>query len=67
MHIDTIAEPKNLLLLLQMQDEVLNAEQVSHYYQKCPAIIEPTGDHGFQGLERFLPHAVSWLLNSEGE
>ena len=67
MHVDTIAEPKNLLLLLQMQDEVLNAKQVSHYYQKCPAIIEPKGNHAFQGLARFLPYAVSWLLNSEGD
>ena len=50
------------LVLLQMADQVLDAQIASHYFQRASCIIEPAGDHQYQNLERYLSHVFAWLL-----
>lgn len=56
--------PKNLFVLLQMADEVLDAKLASRYFYQNICIIEPKGEHQFQGFERFLPRVCQWLCEN---
>lgn len=61
----TITKPsKNLLVLLQMADEVLDAKLASRYFYQNICIIEPKGEHQFQGFERFVARVCQWLCES---
>lgn len=53
---------ENLMVLLQMGDEVLDASHASQRFYQSKCIIEPKGAHQFQTFERFLPMACQWLL-----
>lgn len=52
---------QNLLIMLQAGDEVLDHRQAARYYQHCQQIIEPGGNHSFQGFEHYLPAIVDFL------
>lgn len=61
LYFETVKTPERYLLLLQMGDEVLDARQAEAYYADCRSLIEPGGDHRFQGFERYLPEVFSWF------
>ncbi|MEQ1662059.1 MAG: YqiA/YcfP family alpha/beta fold hydrolase [Thiobacillus sp.] len=49
-----ITRPERYLLLAQTGDEVLNYRDAVTYYAGARQIIEPGGDHGFTGFERYF-------------
>lgn len=61
LYFETVKTAGRYLLLLQMADEVLDARQAQAYYAGCRSVIEPGGNHRFQGFERHLPQVFSWF------
>jgi len=61
MHLQTVARPKNLWLLAQMADEVLDYREAVEYYRESPQLVESGGDHRFQGFEQHLPVIIDFL------
>ena len=59
-----IRQPDNYWLLLQTGDEVLDYRLAVHKYAECRQLVEEGGDHGFQGFERHIPAAVTFLEGS---
>lgn len=53
--VDPLPRPQDLLVLLQTGDEVLDYRLAEAKYRDCRLLVEPGGDHGFQGFERHLP------------
>ena len=49
-----ISRPERYLLLAQTGDEVLDYRDAVSYYVGAHQLIEPGGDHGFNGFERHL-------------
>lgn len=51
------------LVLLEMDDEVLDAHEAIAYYQGCQIGIFPGGSHHFDHFEPLLPFITDWVLN----
>lgn len=49
-----ISQPSRYLLLVQTADEVLDYRDAVSYYADAQQCVEPGGDHGFRGFERYL-------------
>ena len=49
-----------LWLLSQRGDEVLDANEAIGLLPNARHTIEPGGDHGFQGFERYLDEIIDW-------
>ena len=59
--VEPLNHPENLWLLVQTGDETLDYRQAVAKYQGARQTIEPGGDHGFQGFERYIPEAMAFL------
>lgn len=57
----TIRRHENYWLLAQEGDETLDYQLAANKYQGCHQTIEPEGDHGFQGFERFHDDVVAFF------
>ncbi|WP_347330622.1 YqiA/YcfP family alpha/beta fold hydrolase [Marinimicrobium locisalis] len=53
--------PQALWLLAQTGDETLDYRQAVAKYKGAKQTVEPGGDHGFQGFERYIPEAIAFL------
>jgi len=53
--------PKNLLLMVQTDDEALDFKEATAKYFASQNIIEYGGDHGFQGFERWFKYILEFL------
>ncbi len=58
--VTTLSHPEHFWVLLQTGDEVLDYRRAVEHYQGCHVTVEEGGDHGFQGLERFLPEIMKF-------
>lgn len=56
-----LSVPDSFMVLVQEGDEVLDYRMAVAKYAACRLIVEPEGDHGFQGYERYLPAIVDFL------
>ena len=56
--------PKRYRVLLQEGDETLDYRRAADFYRGSELIIEPGGDHSFQGFEGHLPGVLDFLNNS---
>lgn len=61
LEIPVLQHPKNLLVMLQTGDEVLDYRDAETRYQGCPMVVEPGGDHGFQNYPAHLPDILAFL------
>lgn len=59
--VTSIKTPKNIWVLLQTGDEVLDYHQAETKYAQCSLTIEQGGDHSFQHYERHLPAIIDFL------
>lgn len=60
-HLQRIMHPERYFVLLQMGDEVLDAQLASRRFQQSRCVIEAGGDHMFQDFQRFLPAIFAWF------
>lgn len=61
---DNIASPNNFWVLLQQGDETLDYRDALALYQGSRITLEPFGDHGFVGFNRFLHAIVEFLFKN---
>lgn len=61
LNVETIKKPKNLLVLLQKGDEVLDYRHAEEKYRDCHLQLEEGGDHSFQNYQRQLPAIVKFF------
>lgn len=59
--VEPLPNPQDFLVLLQTGDEVLDYRLAADKYRACRLVIEPGGDHGFQGFERHLPAIIDFF------
>lgn len=64
LHFDNIPSPSNIWVLLQQGDETLDYRDALALYQSCRMTLEPLGDHGFVGFNRFLHAIVEFLFEN---
>jgi predicted esterase YcpF (UPF0227 family) len=64
MNFSRIAQPKNYWVLLQQGDETLDYRDALLVYEGARVTLEPLGDHGFVGFNRFL-HAIIEFLSEK--
>lgn len=57
-----LARPEHIKVLLQTGDEVLDYRLAVHKYRACETLVEPGGDHSFQGFERHLPGIMEFFV-----
>lgn len=50
MNVERMATPSDHLLLLQTGDETLDYRWASEKYSSCPSVIEPGGNHSYEGF-----------------
>lgn len=62
----TEALQQRCLLLVQTGDETLNYRQAVDYLPQAQQVVEPGGDHGFQGIERHSAHIMQFFNASNG-
>lgn len=55
LNVETLAQPDQLLLLLQTGDETLDYRLAADKYSACPGWLESGGDHSFSGFMDRLP------------
>jgi predicted esterase YcpF (UPF0227 family) len=60
MNVETITRTERYLVLLQTGDETLDYREAESKYRDCDCIIEQGGDHGFIGLERYIPQIMQF-------
>ena len=53
--VTTIAQPQNLLVMLQTGDETLDYRHAEELYRGCPRILEQGGSHTFDGFIDHMP------------
>jgi predicted esterase YcpF (UPF0227 family) len=56
-----IHNPKNIWVLLQTADEILDYRHAEIKYSQCMLTIEQGGNHNFQRYERHLPAIIKFL------
>lgn len=56
-----ICYPQQLWLLQQMGDETLDYRQAVAYYRDCQQLVEPGGNHRFEGFVEKLPAILQFL------
>lgn len=61
MHVPTVQQPNNILLLTQTGDEVLDYKQGVEDYKGCKQIIIEGGDHGFSNYAQYLDKTFEFL------
>lgn len=59
---EALIQAQRLLVLLQMGDEVLEAELASRLFSACRCIIQPQGNHRFEHFEHCLPAIFAWFF-----
>lgn len=62
MNFANLQSVSNLWLLLQEGDETLDYNDAVSVYDGARMTIEPQGDHGFVGFERFLHSIIQFLF-----
>jgi len=62
MNFEYLNVPNNLWVLLQQGDETLDYRDAVSVYKESRLTIEPQGDHGFVGFERFLHSIIQFLF-----
>ncbi|HET8707528.1 MAG TPA: YqiA/YcfP family alpha/beta fold hydrolase, partial [Pseudomonadales bacterium] len=58
---EPIQHTKNILLLAQLGDEVLDTQLAIKKYQGCEQIIEAGGSHAFDGFSRHIPTILKFF------
>jgi len=61
LHVSTLKQAQNLLLLTQTGDEVLDFQKGVDYYQGSEQVVIEGGDHGFADYENYLDKTVDFL------
>jgi predicted esterase YcpF (UPF0227 family) len=61
MYLPQLSHAKNLLLLTQTGDEVLDYKQGVEYYRNSQQVIIDGGDHGFADYENYLDKTFEFL------
>ena len=56
-----LVQPRLIMLLQQMGDEVLPYQQAVHYFVACEQRIEFAGDHSFVAFQRYFDTIVNFL------
>jgi predicted esterase YcpF (UPF0227 family) len=64
-YVDELVVPENLLVILQMADEVLDATEAAKRFIQSPCVISPGGNHQFEHFEQYIAHLLAWLLNGD--
>lgn len=66
-HFETrhLKNPKNIRVLLQTGDEVLDYRLAAEKYRACSPVIEEGGDHGFINFEQHLPEIITFLFDKD--
>lgn len=64
MNIEKVDNPASLWVLLQEADETLDFRDALALYEGSRITLEPLGDHGFVGFERFLHAIVEFLFEN---
>jgi predicted esterase YcpF (UPF0227 family) len=62
MGVSHITQPTNYWVLLQQGDETLDYRDALSLYNGARLTLEPLGDHGFVGFNRFLHAIVEFLF-----
>jgi len=62
---DNVAQVKDFWVLLQQGDETLDYRLAHNAYQGARMTLEPSGDHGFVGFERYLNAIVEFLFENQ--
>ena len=57
----TLWQPKLIMLLQQMGDEVLDFSEAVDYYKNSHQFIEFAGDHSFIGFERYFSKIAAFF------
>lgn len=60
MDVETITQAERYLVLLQTGDETLDYREAELKFKNSHCIIEQGGDHGFAGLERYIPQIMQF-------
>ena len=60
-NVDNVSNPKNIWVLLQTADEVLDYRQAKIKYSQSILTIEQGGNHNFQHYEQHLPAIIKFL------
>ena len=60
----SLQQPSNFWVLLQQGDETLDYQCANNAYQGARITLEPGGDHGFYGFERYLNAIVEFLFEN---
>ncbi len=60
MNIKNITEAERYFVLLQTGDETLDYREAELKYKNSHCIIEQGGEHGFSGLERYIPQIMQF-------
>lgn len=64
MNFTALSAPKNYWVLLQEGDETLNYRDALAVYEQARITLEPLGDHGFVGFNRYLHAIVEFLFEN---
>lgn len=64
MNFDVLLAPSNYWILLQQGDEILDYRDALSVYQHSRITLEPLGDHGFVGFNRYLHVIVEFLFEN---
>lgn len=59
---EELKQAQQILVLLQMGDEILEAELASRFFSACRCIIQPQGNHRFEHFEHCLPAIFAWFF-----
>jgi len=60
MNVEHITSAERYMVLLQTGDETLDYREAEARFKQSHCIIEQGGDHGFVGLERYIPQIMAF-------
>ena len=60
MDVTEISHPENFLVLLQTGDEVLDYHQAARKFSQAECVIEPGGNHAFNGFENHIKRLLNF-------
>ncbi|WP_298943716.1 YqiA/YcfP family alpha/beta fold hydrolase [uncultured Psychromonas sp.] len=61
LNVENINETRNIWVLLQQEDEVLDYREALKKYEQCKVTCEQGGYHSFIGFDRYLPEIIHFL------